>query len=219
MNRTMRAVLRYTQNDLKWLLIAATVIGLFGEGLGALACLFDEPEDAGKIVMTVMLAIFFLISMILSIAYLSNQFPMFLSFSATRRGLTAGILLHSLRLNLMLVALAFVWGTLDALVRRVLTGAYPLPWQWMPWPVWPAVLVLPLWIGLLLGGLLQRFGAAGFWCAYVVILLGASSCGQWLDAALRLLSLPWPVLAAGVLVIMGGVASLSLHWMQRAVVK
>lgn len=86
MNRTMRAVLHYTAEDLKWVLVVSLILGLLGEGLGLAATLLGEPEDAGKMVVGTMLAISFLVSMILSIVYLANQFTMFLSFSATRRG-------------------------------------------------------------------------------------------------------------------------------------
>lgn len=77
MNRTIRAVLHYTAEDLKWVLVVTLILGLFGEGLGLAATLLDEPEEAGKMVVGTMLALSFLISMILSIVYLANQFTMF----------------------------------------------------------------------------------------------------------------------------------------------
>ncbi len=220
MNRTIRAVLHYTVEDLKWVLVVTLILGLFGEGLGLAATLLDEPEDAGKMVVGTMLALSFLISMILSIVYLANQFTMFLSFSATRWGLTAGILLHGLRISVLQTAIALVWGTADALVRRALTGSYPLPWEWIPWVIWPLALLLPVWIGLLLGGLLQRFGAKGFWCAYAVFMIGTTSLSQWLDAAVDFLRpVPWQAPAAAAVVVIAGLAALSLRWMQRAIVK
>lgn len=220
MNRTIRAVLHYTAEDLKWVLVVTLILGLFGEGLGLAATLLDEPEDAGKMVVGTMLALSFLISMILSIVYLANQFTMFLSFSATRRGLTVGILLHGLRISVLQTAIALVWGTADALVRRALTGSYPLPWEWIPWGIWPLALLLPVWIGLLLGGLLQRFGAKGFWCAYAVFMISTTSLSQWLDAAVDFLRpVPWQAPAAAAVVVIAGLAALSLRWMQRAIVK
>ena len=220
MNRTIRAVLHYTAEDLKWVLVVTLILGLFGEGLGLAATLLDEPEDAGKMVVGTMLALSFLISMILSIVYLANQFTMFLSFSATRRGLTAGILLHGLRISVLQTAIALVWGTADALMRRALTGSYPLPWEWIPWEIWPLALLLPVWIGLLLGGLLQRFGAKGFWCAYAVFMIGTTSLSQWLHAAVNFLRpVPWQAPAAAAVVVIAGLAALSLRWMQRAIVK
>lgn len=220
MNRTIRAVLHYTAEDLKWVLVVTLILGLFGEGLGLAATLLDEPEEAGKMVVGTMLAISFLISMILSIVYLANQFTMFLSFSATRCGLTAGILLHGLRISVLQTAIALVWGTADALVRRALSGSYPLPWEWIPWVIWPLALLLPAWIGLLLGGLLQRFGAKGFWCAYAVFMIGTTSLSQWLDAAVDFLRpVPWQAPAAAAVLVIAGLAALSLRWMQRAIVK
>lgn len=220
MNRTMRAVLHYTAEDLKWVLVVSLILGLLGEGLGLAATLLGEPEDAGKMVVGTMLAISFLVSMILSIVYLANQFTMFLSFSTTRRGLTAGILLHGLRISVLQTAIALVWGTADALVRRTLTGNSPLPWEWIPWGIWPLALLLPVWIGLLLGGLLQRFGAKGFWCAYAVFMIGTTSISQWTDAAADFFRpVPWQTPAAIAVVVIVGLAALSLRWMQRAIVK
>lgn len=221
MNRTIRAVLRYTAEDLKWVLLVSLILGLFGEGLGLAAMLLGEPEDAGKLVLGVMLGIGFLVSMILAIVYLANQFTMLLSFSATRLGLTVGTLVHVLRISLLQIVFALLWGTADTLVRSAVTGvSYPLPWAWIPWEIWPLALLLPVWIGLLLGGLLQRFGAKGFWCAYAVFMIGTTSISQWLDAAVDFLRpLPWQGLAVAGAAIFLGLAALSLHWMQRAIVK
>lgn len=220
MNRTMRAVLCYTRTDLRWLLVTAAVIGLFGEVLGALTCLLGEPENAGKIALGIMLGMTILCSTVMSILYLNTQFSLFLSFSATRRGLTAGLLLHSLRMNLMLVGFAFVWGTVDTLVRGIFTGGYPLPWQWIPWFVWPIALVAPVWVGLFLGGVLQRFGAVGFWICYAVFIIACGNISHWADAALRLFApVPWPMLAASILAVVAVLAALSLHWLQRTAIK
>lgn len=129
MNRTTRAVLRYTREDLKWILPVALFLGILGEGLGLAALYLGEEENASQMVLGVLLAITFLISTIVSIVYLANQFNLLLSFSTTRQGLVAGILLHSLRISVLQTVIALVWGTLDTLVRRSLGGAYPLPWQ------------------------------------------------------------------------------------------
>lgn len=219
MNRTTRAVLRYTREDLKWILPVTLLLGVLGEGLGLAAVLLGEPENAAPIVVGVLLAITFLISTIVSIVYLANQFALFLSFSTTRQGLVAGILLHTLRISVLQTVLALVWGTADALVRRVLTGACPLPWQWMPWPIWPLAVLLPIWIGLFLGGIIQRFGAKGFWCAYLIFLLGTTGINQWLHPVIDALRpLPWQIPVAALLVLAAGLAALSLRWLRRAAV-
>lgn len=220
MNRTTRSVLRYTREDLKWVLPVALGLGGLGEGLGLAALWLGKPENASQIVLGAMLSITFLISMIVSIVYLSTQFSLFLSFSTTRRGLVAGILLHTLRISILQTAIAFLWGTADTLVRRALGGVFPLPWQWMPWVIWPLAVLLPAWIGLFMGGLLQRFGAKGFWCAYVVFLLGTTGISQWLHPVIDALRpLPWQIPAAGLLVLAAGLAALSLHWLRRAAVR
>ncbi|WP_294570631.1 hypothetical protein [uncultured Subdoligranulum sp.] len=220
MNRTTRAVLRYTREDLKWILPVALGLGVLGEVLGLAALSLGEPENASKIVVGVLLAITFLISTIVSIVYLANQFSLFLSFSTTRQGLVAGILLHSLRISLLQTAIAFLWGTADTLVRRALGGVFPLPWQWMPWVIWPLAVLLPVWIGLFMGGIIQRFGAKGFWCAYFVFLLGPTGISQWLHPVIDVLRpLPWQIPAAGLLLLAAGLAALSLRWIRRAAVQ
>lgn len=220
MNRTTRSVLRYTREDLKWVLPVALGLGVLGEGLGLAALWLGEPENASQIVLGAMLSITFLISMIVSIVYLATQFSLFLSFSTTRQGLVTGILLHGLRISLLQTAIAFLWGTADTLVRRALGGVYPLPWQWMPWVIWPLAVLLPVWIGLFLGGIIQRFGAKGFWCAYFVFLLGTTGISQWLHPVIDVLRpLPWQIPAAGLLVLAAGLTALSLHWIRRATVR
>lgn len=219
MDRTTRAVLRFTREDLRWVLPLTLVLGLVGEGLGLVALWFGEPENASQIVLGVLLGLTFLVSTILSIVYLATQFSLFLTFSATRQGLVAGILLHCLRVSVLQTAIAFVWGTVDALARRALTGTTPLPWQWMPWFLWPLALLLPCWTGLLLGGLFQRFGARGFWCVYLLFLVGTTGIRYWLHPIMAVLRpLPWQLPVAALLVAAAALAALSLHWMRRAAV-
>ncbi len=220
MNRTIRSVLGYTREDFKWVLPVVAVLVVFCEILGFVAAHTGSAEDAPLLVLGILLGLTFLVNTILAIVYLSVQFPLFLAFPVTRRGLIAGILLHCLRLNALQIVIAFVVGTLDALARGALTGDALLPWQWMPWPVWPAVLLLPLWIGLFLGGLMQRFGAKGFWAAYLVFMLTTSTMSQWAHGVADLLALvPWQALAAAGFALLAGLTGLGLHWLGRAAVK
>lgn len=212
MNRTVGAVLRYTREDFKWVFPVLAILILFCEGLGVLAVRTGDPDDAPKLVLGILLGLIALVNLILSVVYLGMQFPMFLSFSAFRRGLISGILLHCLRLSLLQLGVALVVGTLDALIR----GA-SLPWQWIPWPVWPAVLLLPLWIGLFMGGLLQRFGPKGFWVGYFLLIAGCSSCGQWLHSALDWLAVtPWQLTVPVGLLVFAGLAAMALRWLGRS---
>lgn len=220
MQRTIRAVLDYTREDFKWVLPVVAVLVLLCEGLGALALHTGEPENAPMLFLGLLLGFEFLVGTILAIVYLSIQFSLFLSFSVTRQGLVAGILLHCLRVNLAQMVVALAVGTVDALVRRALTGSCPLPWEWVPWPVWPAVLLLPLWVGFFLGGLIQRFGVKGFWAAYLVFMLSTTTISQWLDTAIGLFRpLSWQMPAAVLLVVMAGLTVLALRWVRRAAVR
>lgn len=220
MHRTIRAVLGYTREDFKWIVPVAAVLVAFCEILGFVAVQTGSAEDAPLLVLGILLGLTFLVNTILAIIYLSVQFSLFMEFPVTRRGLIAGILLHCLRLNALQVVIAFAVGTLDALARGALTGNAMLPWQWMPWPVWPAVLLLPLWIGLFLGGLVQRFGVRGFWVSYFAFMLTTTTMSQWAHGAADLLALvPWQALAAAGLALLAGLTWLGLHWLGRAAVK
>lgn len=219
MHRTIHAVLGYTRDDFKWLLPVLAALVLLCEGLGLIAFQTGDPEDAPLLVVGILLGMVFLVDTILAIVYLSVQFSLFLSFSSTRQGLVAGILLHCLRLNLVQLAVALAVGTLDALARRALTGACPLPWEWIPWPVWPAVLLLPLWVGFFLGGLVQRFGVRGFWGAYFVFMVGTTTISRWLHPAVALFRpLGWQLPAVALLVFLAALTVLALRWIRRAAV-
>lgn len=86
MTRTIRAVLRYTQSDLKWAVLLIVLLGLLGEGIAAIAVLSGEPEIAPQILLAMILALSCLVTLIFMAVYLSTQFMVFLSFSTTRRG-------------------------------------------------------------------------------------------------------------------------------------
>lgn len=219
MHRTIRAVLGYTRDDFKWLLPVLAALVLLCEGLGLIAFLTGDPGDAPMLVVGILLGLLFLVDAILAIVYLSVQFSLFLSFSSTRQGLVAGILLHCLRLNLVQLVVALVVGTVDALARRALTGACPLPWEWIPWPVWPAVLLLPLWIGFFLGGLVQRFGVKGFWAAYFIFMVATTTMSQWVHPVAALFQpLGWQLPAAALLVALAALTVLALRWIRQAAV-
>lgn len=220
MNRTIRAILRYTQGDLKWAVLLIALLVLIGEGIAAVAVLSGQPEIAPQIMLAIALSLSCLITMVFFAVYLSTQFMVFLSFSATRRGLVLGLLLHGLRMSLLQTAAFFLWGTLDALIRRALLGEAAFPWQWMPWPVWPLVLVAPVWLGLVVGAVFQRFGARGVGVLYLLFILSTTTINQWLHPLIAFFpaDLWMPLLAAGLLlwVLLTG---LSVHWMQRATIR
>ena len=66
-------------------------------------------------------------------------------------------------------------------MRGLLLGTPPgLPWQWMPWPVWPALLLVPTLLGLFFGGMVQRFGPRAGWVLYALFLLSFGTTSSWL---------------------------------------
>lgn len=108
MNRTIRSVLGYTREDFKWVLPVVAVLVVFCEILGFVAAHTGSAEDAPLLVLGILLGLTFLVNTILAIVYLSVQFPLFLAFPVTRRGLIAGILLHCLRLNALQLSLIHI---------------------------------------------------------------------------------------------------------------
>lgn len=220
MTRTIRAVLRYTQSDLKWAVLLIVLLGLLGEGIAAIAVLSGEPEIAPQILLAMILALSCLVTLIFMAVYLSTQFMVFLSFSTTRRGLTLGLLLHGLRISGLQVALTVLWGTVDALARRAFLGEAALPWQWIPWPVWPLVLAGPMWVSLVVGAVFQRFGARGVGVLYLLFILSTTTINQWLHPVIAFFptALWLPLLAAAVL-LWATLTCLSVRWMQRATIR
>lgn len=220
MNRTVRAILRYTRGDLKWAALLVVLLGLLGEGIAAVAVLSGEPDIAPQIMLAIALSLSCLITMVVFAVYLSTQFMVFLSFSATRRGLLLGLLLHALRISFLQVAAFFLWGTLDALIRRALMGEAALPWQWMPWPIWPLVLVGPVWVSLFVGAVFQRFGVRGVGVLYLLFILSTTTINQWLHPLVAIFPAAlWLPLLAAAAILCVVLTGLSVHWMGKATIR
>ena len=220
MNRTVRAILRYTRGDLKWAALLVALLGLIGEGVAAVAVLSGESEIAPQILLAMILALSCLVTLIFMAVYLSTQFMVFLSFSTTRRGLTLGLLLHGLRISGLQIALTFLWGTLDALIRRALMGEAALPWQWMPWPIWPLVLVGPVWVSLFVGAVFQRFGVRGVGVLYLLFILSTTTINQWLHPLVAFFPTAlWLPLLAAAAILCVVLTGLSVHWMGKATIR
>lgn len=207
MNRTLLAALRYTRPDLKWAVLGTAALGVFCEGLGIFVTVMGESESASLLVLALLLGFGFLVDLIFAVAYLLTNFSMLLSFSATRRGLTAGLAVHCLLFTALQAGTAFVWGTVSALVRGLLLGTPPdLPWQWMPWPVWPALLLVPTLLGLFFGGMVHRFGPKAGWVMYALFILGFGTTSSWLPLFTDHLPaagyLPWALASGGAVLVL-----------------
>lgn len=218
MNRTMLAVLRYTRPDLKWAALGTALLGLFGEVLGVFVTVMGEPEAVSMLIVSILLGGGLLMNLICAILYLFTNFPLLLAFSATRRGLTAGLAVHCLLFTALQVGTAFLWGTASTLVHSPLTGAAPdLPWQWIPWPVWPLLLLAPLLLGLFFGGMVQRFGRRAGWVLYALFLLSCGTTSSWLPALTdHLPASGYRPLMLGGTALMLALGLLGVHFLQRA---
>lgn len=218
MNRTLLAVLRYTRSDLKWAVLGTAALGLFCEGLGIFVTVMGEPEAVSLLILALLLGFGFLMNLICAVVYLFTNFPMLLAFSATRRGLTAGLAAHCLLFTALQVSTALVWGTVSTLVRGLLLGTAPdLPWQWMPWPVWPALLLVPTLLGLFFGGMVQRFGPRAGWVLYALFLLIFGTTSSWLPLFTdHLPSVGYLPLALGGAVLALALGLLGVRFLQRS---
>lgn len=220
MKRSLSATLRYLRSDLSVTAAGAALLSLLSLALGGLMFLLESPEDAAMMVTAVMAGGGALLTLVLTIVYFSNWYTVLLAFPLTRRGLLAGVLLFCLGTSALMQLAALVLGTLCTLVFGALQGLTPaLPWQWMPWFVWPLALLAPVLAGVVLGGLESRFGMPAFWAAYFLIVAAAFTCGQWMPAVAAALApvIPAAVAAAGAAALV--LAGLACRWLLRAAVR
>lgn len=221
MNRTLLATLRYHRADLKWAALATALLGLFCEVLGIFVAVMGEGEASSLLVLSVLLGGGVLVNLICTVVYLFTYYSLLLSFSSTRRGLTAGLALHCLAFTALQVGTAFVWGTASALAWGAVLHLPPdLPWQWVPWPVWPALLVAPTLLGLFFGGVVQRFGKRAGWTLYFLFLVGCGSTGSWLPLLTdRLPAVSHPALGLGGAALVLALGLLGVRFLQRSSVQ
>lgn len=221
MNRTLLATLRYHRTDLKWAVFITVLLGLFCEALGLFVAFMGEGEAASLLVLGVLLGGGVLVNMVCTVIYLFNNYSLLLSFSSTRRGLTAGLALHCLLFTALQVGTALVWSTLSALVWGAALHLPPdLPWQWVPWPVWPLLLLGPTLSGLFLGGIVQRFGQRAGWALYFLFLAGCGTTSSWLPVlSHRVPAAGYPALGLGVLALLLVLGLLGIRLLQRSSVE
>ena len=218
LNRTLLATLRYHRADLKWAVLATALLGLLGIGVGILLTALDEPKGASLFTQSILLGGGVLVNLVCTVVYLFNYFSMLLSFSATRRGLIAGLSLHCRAFTALQVGTAFVWGTVSALVWGAVLHLPPdLPWQWIPWPVWPALLLAPALLGLFFGGVVQRFGQRAGWVLYFLFIVGCGNAGNWVPVLVhRVPAISYQALGLGGAVLVLVLGALGVLFLQRS---
>ena len=144
MKRMISACLRFEAPDL-WLAVPAALFPvLVGEVTALLAATEDDPE-ALVLLPGVGVILTAVLCCVQGAVYLCSNFPLLLQFSASRRGLLAGLCLHILRMTVLaeVIAAAAIMA-----LGSVSHGFFPQfavgeLWQCIPVFVWPVCAVLP----------------------------------------------------------------------------
>ena len=215
MKRMISACLRFEAPDL-WLAVPAALFPvLVGEITALLAATEDDPE--ALLLLTVMsMLLTVVLCCVLGAGYLGGNFPMLLQFSASRRGLLAGLCLHILRMTVLAEAIAAAAITVLGVVNH---GFFPMfsvseLWRGIPVFVWPVCAVLPVLVGLVWAGVIARFGRVGGWVLYILFIGGCINTDKWLHP---LAEQPWMVVfPVGVLAVL---AVCGVKWLMKAAVK
>ena len=213
MKRMISACLRFEAPDL-WLAVPAALFPvLVVEVTALLAATEDDPEALVLLSGVGMILTAFLCCMLGGV-YLCSNFPLLLQFSASRRGLLAGLCLHILRMTVLaeIIAAAAIMA-----LGAVNHGFFPQfavgeLWQCIPVFVWPVCAVLPVLVGLVWAGVLTRFGRTGGWVLYFLFIGGCVSADKWLHP---LAEQPWMV----VFPVLAVLAMCGVKWLMKAAVK
>ena len=215
MKRMISACLRFEAPDL-WLAVPVTLFPvLVGEVTALMAATEDDPE-ALVLLPVVGMILTAVLCCVQGAVYLCSNFPLLLQFSASRRGLLAGLCLHILRMTVLaeIIAAAAIMA-LDVMNH----GFFPQfavgeLWQCIPVFVWPVCAVLPMLVGLVCAGIISRFGRIGGWVLYFLFMGGCFSVDKWLHP---LAERPWMVVfPVGVL---AALAVCGVKWLMKAAVK
>ena len=150
MKRMISACLRFEAPDL-WLAVPAALFPvLVVEVTALLAATEDDPEALVLLSGVGMILTAFLCCMLGGV-YLCSNFPLLLQFSASRRGLLAGLCLHILRMTVLAEVIA---AAATMALGAVNHGFFPRfavgeLWRGIPVFVWPVCAVLPVLVGVL----------------------------------------------------------------------
>ncbi len=215
MKRMISACLRFEAPDL-WLAVPAALFPVAGGEVTALLAATEDDPEALLLLTGVGMILTVILCCVPGAVYLCGSFPLLLQFSASRRGLLAGICLHILRMTALAEAIAAVTITGLGAMNH---GFFPLfavseLWRGIPVFVWPVCAVLPVLVGLVWAGVLSRFGRTGGWVLYFLFIGGCVSVDKWLHP---LAECPWMlVFPVGVLAVL---AVCGAKWMMKAAVK
>ena len=215
MKRIISACLGFEAPDLWLVLPAALFPAVVGE-IAALLAAADGDSEALLMLTALGMLLTVVLCCVLGVAYLCSNFPLLLQFSASRRGLLAGICLHILRMTVLaeIIAAAAIMA-----LGAVNHGFFPQfavgeLWQCIPVYVWPVCTVLPMLVGLVCAGIISRFGRIGGWVLYFLFMGGCFSVDKWLHP---LAEQPWMVVfPVGVLAVL---AVCGAKWLMKTAVK
>ena len=215
MKRIISACLGFEAPDLWLVLPAALFPAVVGE-IAALLAAADGDSEALLMLTALGMLLTVVLCCVLGVAYLCSNFPLLLQFSASRRGLLAGICLHILRMTVLaeIIAAAAIMA-----LGAVNHGFFPQfavgeLWQCIPVYVWPVCAVLPMLVGLVCAGIISRFGRIGGWVLYFLFMGGCFSVDKWLHP---LVERPWMVVfPVGVL---AALAVCGAKWLMKTAVK
>ena len=215
MKRIISACLGFEATDLWLVLPAALFPAVVGE-IAALLTAADGDSEALLMLTALGMLLTVVLCCVLGVAYLCSNFPLLLQFSASRRGLLAGICLHILRMTVLAEAIAAAVITELGAVNHRFFPAFSVGelWRGIPVFVWPVCAVLPVLVGLVCAGVATRFGRTGGWVLYFLFIGGCFSVDKWLHL---LVEQPWMVVfPVGVLAVL---AMCGVKWLTKAAVK
>ncbi|WP_296045552.1 hypothetical protein [uncultured Gemmiger sp.] len=215
MKRMISACLRFEAPDL-WLAVPAALFPVLVIEVTALMAATEDDPEALVLLPGVGMILTVVLCCVLGAVYLCSNFPLLLQFSASRRGLLAGLCLHILRMTVLaeIIAAAAIMA-----LGAVNHGFFPQfavgeLWQCIPVYVWPVCAVLPMLVGLVCAGIISRFGRIGGWVLYFLFMGGCFSVDKWLHP---LVEQPWMVVfPVGVLAVL---AVCGAKWLMKTAVK
>ena len=215
MKRMISACLRFEAPDL-WLAVPAALFPVLVVEVTALIAATEDDPEALVLLPGVGMILTVVLCCVLGVVYLCSNFPLLLQFSASRRGLLAGICLHILRMTVLAEAIAAAVITELGAVNHRFFPAFSVGelWRGIPVFVWPVCAMLPMLVGLVCAGVATRFGRWGYGALYILFVGGCFTVDRWLGIFTAQPGMV--VVPVAVLVIAAGCG---VRWLMNAAVK